>query len=232
MRTIAENLTREMEIQGVSDYDLEALCEIKGCKVSQPTILRIKKGIHSDPKPATIKKLATGLGISEARLWDTEDYIDGIVIEKPRAKSHNLIEIPLLDSAHTFRLYAWSNFTSSINETSESKTMNIDLMKVGYKISDSAFTVLIDTQDFRDHFKQGSYLIIDKIEGDFSDRNILMITFNDTNHKTLVRYRKIAGKDFFEMLERGYPQFIEINDCTNYTVHGIAVYKTQSECLI
>lgn len=61
--SIGDNLQREMDRVGVTQYSLEKLS-----KVPQPTIQRILKG--SDPKASTIKKLAKALGVSSSVILD------------------------------------------------------------------------------------------------------------------------------------------------------------------
>jgi|GEM_PF-693578 len=72
MNDLKKNLELEMKLRGWNAYQLEAACERKGQKVPQPTIQRILKGGHKDPRTSTVKKLAIGLGISEAQLRGLE----------------------------------------------------------------------------------------------------------------------------------------------------------------
>ncbi|WKJ88779.1 S24 family peptidase [Methylomonas montana] len=67
MSTLREILEDEMSLQGLNDYDLEAKS-----KVPQPTIQRIRSGKHGDPRSTTVKKLAFGLGLTEAQLRGIE----------------------------------------------------------------------------------------------------------------------------------------------------------------
>jgi phage repressor protein C with HTH and peptisase S24 domain len=76
---VKENLKKEMDKRGWNPYDLERACEEKGAKVPQPTIARILKGGHKDPRTETIRKLAIGLGITESQLRGL-DFIEGEVI--------------------------------------------------------------------------------------------------------------------------------------------------------
>ncbi|MFA6051541.1 MAG: LexA family transcriptional regulator [Methylobacter sp.] len=85
MSTLQEILEEEMTRQRLNDYDLEAKS-----KVPQPTIQRIRRGKHSDPRSSTVKKLAFGLGLTEAQLRGIEPRIGQVNDEKQKYAQNNL----------------------------------------------------------------------------------------------------------------------------------------------
>jgi SOS-response transcriptional repressor LexA len=74
---LIENLKQEMAKRQWNGYDLE-----KASGVPQPTIHRILTGKHGDPRTSTIRKLAEGLGITEAQLRGFENNADTKVTEQ------------------------------------------------------------------------------------------------------------------------------------------------------
>lgn len=63
MSVLRENLQKEMAKRGWSAYDLE-----NESGVPQPTIQRFLSGKHGEPRGVTVRKLASGLGVSEGEL--------------------------------------------------------------------------------------------------------------------------------------------------------------------
>lgn len=68
MSDLRKNLQAQLNKKGWNAYDLESACEKIGCRVPQPTIQRFLSGKHGDPRGDTVRKMAKGLGISEAEL--------------------------------------------------------------------------------------------------------------------------------------------------------------------
>lgn len=91
MTTLRTNLEKEMMLKSWNAYDLSSKSG-----VPQPTIQRFLKGKIGDPRADTVRKLAKGLGITEAALRGFEE-IDAPVplyenIEKLNEENRKLIE--------------------------------------------------------------------------------------------------------------------------------------------
>ena len=91
MTTLRKNLEKEMMLKSWNAYDLA-----NKSGVPQPTIQRFLKGKIGDPRADTVRKLAKGLGTTEAALRGFEE-IDPPVplyknIEKLNAENRKLIE--------------------------------------------------------------------------------------------------------------------------------------------
>ena len=91
MTTLRKNLEKEMMLKNWNAYDLA-----NKSGVPQPTIQRFLKGKIGDPRADTVRKLAKGLGTTEAALRGFEE-IDAPVplyenIEKLNEENRKLIE--------------------------------------------------------------------------------------------------------------------------------------------
>ena len=91
MTTLRKNLEKEMMLKNWNAYDLA-----NKSGVPQPTIQRFLKGKIGDPRADTVRKLAKGLGTTEAALRGFEELDAPIPlyenIEKLNEENRKLIE--------------------------------------------------------------------------------------------------------------------------------------------
>jgi phage repressor protein C with HTH and peptisase S24 domain len=81
MTTLRKNLEKEMMLKSWNAYDLA-----NKSSVPQPTIQRFLKGKIGDPRAATVRKLAKGLGTTEAALRGFDNAeLSGVATVSPKA---------------------------------------------------------------------------------------------------------------------------------------------------
>lgn len=202
-----------MDKRGWNAYDLS-----NASRVPQPTIQRFLSGKHGDPRSNTIKKIAVGLKISEAKLrgFDntevsekTTSYLSSPGFTFPA--NVQVIQMPFM---------AWSEYcenTDSINK----KELDFMMIDNEINISEEIYAIDIDTNTFKE-FPAGTRILIDPLKKPEKNK-IIVLTIGD-GIQTLVRWNPGLGLLQVEPLESGYPNSISLEG-KNYTVLGVAVWQ-------
>jgi transcriptional regulator with XRE-family HTH domain len=230
--TLRAILKKELDRRQWTAYDME---ERSG--VPQPTTTRFLNGTQNDPRSATVRKWAAALNMTEAQLRGlaVDDQLS--LVDKNQASNSNGANKPLSreELVHIVRknkrlnFSVWSKLDIFLSpHDSKKKTeyieMLIDTSVLKSTLSDKAFVIEIDTDDFNKHYQKGTRLVFNPIDDDLQPKpgQTLLVSLGD--HKTLVKNRPLADRQFFEVLENGYPQNMEVSP-GDYQLHGVGILQ-------
>lgn len=137
--------------------------------------------------------------------------------------------IDFLNEIVEVRYYLWSK-RPILNdfEPKEYANVIINKRKLKQSVSDEAFLVEIDTDQFGANLKKGSNLIFNPIEQPPTHGQLLLIRLGD--RETIAKYHQVAGKTYLDMLDVNYPPHIEVTQ-DDFTTLGVCIQMSYSEAL-
>lgn len=202
MNKLSENLQYEMDLRGLNAYDLESMSG-----VSQPTINRILKGKHIDPRTTTVKKLADALRISEFQLraGSKDDKI---------SKSSSLL-LTLSNFSQIERV-KWHDLDIYLNSVPKSEVYK--LMTLNMNVSSNSFAILVTSQEHDPYVLLGETVVIDP-DASTLTKNCLI----EMNGQYSFMRHIMRDKEYFQPVIPGASQ-IAIDNELNHKIIGVVTY--------
>lgn len=236
MSKLRKNLQLEMEKRDWNDYKLS---EKSG--VPQPTIHRFLSGAHGEPRGETVRKIARGLGISEAQLRGFE----GLNKTELNKNETDLYSTDII-SSHNFEVGNVSRIRnagrvpliSSVQAGEWSEA--IDLFEVGdaadwlicpVSHGDRAYCLKVDGDSMTSphpgikSYPEGTIIYVDPDVEPVSGKRVIA-KLPHTNEATFKEYRVESGKHWLKPLNPQYPT-IEVTEDVH--ICGVVIFSGSAE---
>lgn len=184
-----------------------------------------KRGIGED----LARKFEIRLGLEKYRL-DNPKLIEGETLSiegktkllpNPQNKKINLTTIK---PEH----YEWrklASFPYSYNKTKEYKEMSIEKEKIKLPYSEDCFSVSIPEGSFTHELKHECRVLVNPdLEPEPGSNQIALVTFGE--HTTFARYKRIADREIYNILEIGYPETFDATGLDpKPETHGVVILR-------
>lgn len=213
MSDLRKNLQREMDIKGWNAYDLS---EASG--VPQPTIQRFLSGKHGEPRGTTVKKIASGLGTTEAKL---RGFIGQATSQE------EALPITVLMSGNTEPAPAISSSVPLISWVQAGSWQEVidnlhpgdaeEWIETTAKVSNQSFALRIKGDSMTNPYgspslPEGSLVIIDP-NAHCDNGNIVVARLDDSMEATIKKLVIDGGQRYLKPLNPAYPTTLINGNC-------------------